>query len=74
MDVRMLKPMPSTEPQLAAENRARLRGAGVFTVNVIGGMGSGKTSLIRRTLESRLTPQRAGETPRKPPAASNCSA
>jgi hydrogenase nickel incorporation protein HypB len=52
--------MPTTEPQFAAENRARLRAAGVFAVNVAGGMGSGKTSLIRSTLESLRPTLRLG--------------
>ena len=37
--------------ELAAALRGRLRAAGVFTVNLVSSPGSGKTELLRRTLE-----------------------
>ncbi|HET89392.1 MAG TPA: hydrogenase accessory protein HypB [Chloroflexi bacterium] len=42
----------SANDQLAASNRARLEGAGVFAVNVMASPGAGKTSLIVRTVEA----------------------
>jgi hydrogenase nickel incorporation protein HypB len=69
MDGRLLRPLPTSEPQFAAENRARLRAAGVFTVNLVGGMGSGKTSLIRSTLESLFPRLRLGVVTADPTAA-----
>jgi hydrogenase nickel incorporation protein HypB len=41
--------------ELAALNRQRLRAAGVFTVDLLGGPGCGKTALIEATLK-RLVP------------------
>jgi len=42
----------SANDRLAAENRARLDGAGVFAVNLMASPGAGKTSLILSTLEA----------------------
>jgi hydrogenase nickel incorporation protein HypB len=42
--------------ELAAQNRNRLRNAGVFTLDIMGAPGCGKTALIEATLK-RLTPQ-----------------
>jgi hydrogenase nickel incorporation protein HypB len=42
---------------VAQANRAVLRAAGVFTVNLIGGFGCGKSALIRSAVE-RLAPDR----------------
>lgn len=38
--------------ELAADVRARLRQAGVFTLNLVSSPGSGKTTLLERTLEA----------------------
>ena len=40
----------SANDRLAEENRARLDGAGVFSVNLMASPGAGKTSLIEQTL------------------------
>jgi len=69
MDGTLLKPMRDGEPQLSAANRALLRGAGVSAVNIIGGMGSGKTSLIRWTLQSPRPKPRLGVVTADPTAA-----
>jgi hydrogenase nickel incorporation protein HypB len=45
-----LQSRPSASPADAAENRQRVRAAGVFMVNVVGGLGSGKTTLVRAAL------------------------
>lgn len=37
--------------ELASINRARLRGAGVFTIDLIGSPGCGKTTLLEQTLQ-----------------------
>ncbi len=42
----------SANDQLAAANRARLDGAGVFAINLMASPGAGKTSLITRTVEA----------------------
>ena len=42
----------SANDRLAAENRARLDGAGVFAINLMASPGAGKTSLILATLEA----------------------
>ncbi|HIQ02600.1 MAG TPA: hydrogenase accessory protein HypB [Anaerolineales bacterium] len=42
----------SANDQLAAANRARLDGAGVFTINLMASPGAGKTSLITSTIEA----------------------
>ena len=60
MDVEVLNPTTDAVPTTASQNRARLRDAGVFAVNVIGGPGAGKTSLIRATLESLVLQVRGG--------------
>jgi hydrogenase nickel incorporation protein HypB len=41
----------SANDQVAAENRQRLEGAGVFAVNMISSPGSGKTTLLERTVD-----------------------
>jgi hydrogenase nickel incorporation protein HypB len=49
------------EPRnLAEENRERLERSGVFAVNIVGGPGCGKTSLIRATLEGIDAGRRVG--------------
>jgi len=42
----------SANDQLAASNRVRLDGAGVFGLNMMASPGAGKTSLITRTVEA----------------------
>ncbi len=42
----------SANDRLAAENRARLDQAGVFSLNVIASPGAGKTSLVERTIRA----------------------
>ena len=51
---------PDAAGDVARENRDRLQGHGVFTVNIIGGAGSGKTSLIRGTLKGLAFGTRTG--------------
>ncbi len=42
----------SANDRLAAENRAHLAAAGVFSINLMASPGAGKTSLIERTIKS----------------------
>ena len=52
---------PSESDQRPArENRERLRLAGVYSVNLIGGPGCGKTSLIEATIRRLLLKRRVG--------------
>lgn len=50
----------ATKPDVARANRELLRRSGVFTVNLIGGAGCGKTSLLDRTLQRLLLSRRVG--------------
>jgi hydrogenase nickel incorporation protein HypB len=48
---------PEADRQVARENRERLGRAGVVAVNLVGGLGCGKTSLVEATVR-RLAPDR----------------
>jgi hydrogenase nickel incorporation protein HypB len=48
------------EGQVAQANREQLSRAGVFTVNLIGGPGCGKTSLVQATLQRLVLKRRVG--------------
>jgi len=48
--VSVVEDILSANDQLAAANRARLDGAGVFALNLMASPGAGKTSLIERTI------------------------
>jgi hydrogenase nickel incorporation protein HypB len=48
------------EPVAARANRERLRHAGVFTINMIGGPGCGKTSMIEATMGRLVLKRRVG--------------
>ena len=50
----------SANDRLAAENRARLNAAGVFSINLMASPGAGKTSLIERTIRSLAGELRLG--------------
>jgi hydrogenase nickel incorporation protein HypB len=50
----------SANDRLAAENRAQLAAAGVFSVNLMASPGAGKTSLIERTIRSLAGQLRLG--------------
>ena len=50
----------SANDRLAAENRAHLAAAGVFSVNLMASPGAGKTSLIERTIKSLAGQLRLG--------------
>ena len=52
MQVHVVENVLKLNDELAALNRTGLRGAGVFTVNLIGGPGCGKTSLLEATTEA----------------------
>jgi len=49
-----------SDEAIAGENRQRLRGANVFTVNIIGGPGCGKTELISATVGRLMLKRRIG--------------
>jgi len=55
MQVQVVENVLKINDELAALNRQRLRQAGLFTVNLLGGPGCGKTALIEATLQ-RLVP------------------
>jgi hydrogenase nickel incorporation protein HypB len=48
--VAVVENIMSANDRLAADNRARLEGSGVFSVNLMASPGAGKTSLIERTV------------------------
>ncbi len=50
----------SANDRLAAENRAHLAAAGVFSINLMASPGAGKTSLIERTIRSLAGQLRLG--------------
>jgi hydrogenase nickel incorporation protein HypB len=50
----------SANDRLAAENRAQLAAAGVFSINLMASPGAGKTSLIERTVHSLAGQLRLG--------------
>ena len=50
----------SANDRLAAENRAQLAAAGVFSINIMASPGAGKTSLIERTIHSLAGQLRLG--------------
>lgn len=50
MEIRVMANILDKNDQLAADNQARLRSKGIFTLNLLGSPGSGKTSLLEHTL------------------------
>ncbi|MCL5026684.1 MAG: hydrogenase nickel incorporation protein HypB [Chloroflexi bacterium] len=50
-EIRILQNILGANERIAAENRQRLRSAGVFALNLMASPGAGKTSLILRTIE-----------------------
>ncbi len=54
MQVTVIENVMKLNDEIAAMNRAKLSGAGIFTVDLIGAPGSGKTALLEATLP-RLT-------------------
>jgi hydrogenase nickel incorporation protein HypB len=59
MDIVVIENVLKLNDEIAQMNRERLRAAGVFTVDVIGAPGCGKTALIEATID-RLRPLRVG--------------
>jgi hydrogenase nickel incorporation protein HypB len=51
---------PEVDLEAARENRERLSRAGVFAVNVVGGPGCGKTSLVEATVRRLAAGRRVG--------------
>jgi hydrogenase nickel incorporation protein HypB len=51
MHIEIKRAIYEKNDQLAAEINARLRARGVFTVNILGSPGAGKTSLVRQLAE-----------------------
>ena len=60
MKVPVVQAILSANDQLAAQNRDLVRGRGICVVNIMASPGSGKTSLILRTLEGLAGRQRVG--------------
>lgn len=59
MEVQVVENVLKLNDEMAALNRQRLRGAGVFTLDLMGAPGCGKTALVEATLQ-RLRPLRVG--------------
>lgn len=59
-EVKIVKNILAGNDELAHENRRRLDEAGVLAVNVMASPGSGKTSLIARTIAELCEPQHGG--------------
>jgi len=49
MEIKILKNILNANDQIAAENRQKMDGKGVFAVNIMSSPGAGKTSLILET-------------------------
>jgi len=60
MQVRVVENVLKLNDEVARINRQTLRDAGVFTINLIGGPGSGKTALLEATLRRLATTCRIG--------------
>jgi hydrogenase nickel incorporation protein HypB len=60
MEVKVLKDILETNDRAADENRAALGAAGATAFNLIGGPGTGKTSLLERVIPSLRTRWRVG--------------
>jgi hydrogenase nickel incorporation protein HypB len=56
MNIRVIKNVLEASDSLAAANRQRLTAAGVLGVNILSAPGSGKTSLLQKTIPA-LTPR-----------------
>jgi len=52
MDIPVVENVLKVNDEVAAMNRAALRGAGIFTVDLIGAPGCGKTALIEATIRA----------------------
>lgn len=50
MDIQVVENVTRLNDEVATINRTKLRAAGVFTINMIGSVGCGKTSLIEATV------------------------
>jgi hydrogenase nickel incorporation protein HypB len=60
MNVTVIENVLKLNDEVAQLNRDRLRAAGVFTIDVIGAPGCGKTALIERTIEQLRLQLRVG--------------
>ena len=60
MEVAVIENVLKLNDEIAQLNRERLRAAGVFTVDVIGAPGCGKTALIERTIDMLKPKLRVG--------------
>jgi hydrogenase nickel incorporation protein HypB len=59
-EIHVIENVLKLNDELAAMNRATLRAAGVYTLNLIGAPGCGKTALLERTLEKLRGSVRCG--------------
>ncbi len=51
MEIQVMKNILGENDRIAAENQARFQEAGVYVINFMGSPGSGKTSVLERTME-----------------------
>lgn len=51
MEIQVMKNILGENDRIAAENQAMFKAAGVYVVNLMGSPGSGKTSVLERTME-----------------------
>lgn len=58
--VTVVEKILSANDQLAAQNRARLDAAGIFSINIMASPGAGKTSVILNTIKTLLPDIRLG--------------
>ena len=57
------QPLSRSDEQVGLENRRQLQRANVFAVNLIGGPGCGKTTLIGQTVQRLMLKRRIGISP-----------
>jgi hydrogenase nickel incorporation protein HypB len=60
LEIEILKDVLDANDRIARENRRRFEADGCFVVNLMGAPGSGKTSILERTLERLAGNMRAG--------------
>jgi hydrogenase nickel incorporation protein HypB len=58
--IRVVENVQRANDQVAEANRARLHRAGILSINLMGGPGSGKTALLERTLATLAPEMRIG--------------
>jgi hydrogenase nickel incorporation protein HypB len=60
MKIKVVSRILEANDRIAEENRKRLHDAGIFTINLMGAPGAGKTSLLERTIRALKSQRRIG--------------